>query len=123
MHHHSILSAFTTREKNRPEIACTIASKMVIYDNRTEVPFQQNGDGTYSGAQASILDGNRTATPHWRNHMPAEKKNAFADFSDFGSKFCDLFTGPTFYSTFANLDEKFRKKVMITVSIANNCTE
>jgi hypothetical protein len=55
--------------------------------------------------------------------MVTEEKNRFSSLSDFRSKFYSLFTGPTFYSTFKNLEEKLRKKVMITVSIANNCTE
>jgi len=55
--------------------------------------------------------------------MPIEETNRFSSLSDFRSKFYSLFTGPTFYSTFAKLDEKLRKKVMITVSIANNCME
>jgi hypothetical protein len=54
--------------------------------------------------------------------MPAVKTSTFTSLKDFNSKFSSLFTGPTFYSAFTNLDEKLRKKVMITVSIANNCT-
>jgi len=54
--------------------------------------------------------------------MRADKTSTFTSLSDFNSKFRSLFTGPTFYSTFTKLDEKLRKKIMITVSIANNCT-
>jgi hypothetical protein len=55
--------------------------------------------------------------------MATEERNRFSSLSDFRSKFYGLFTGPSFHSTFAKLDERLRKKVMITVSIANNCTE
>jgi len=57
------------------------------------------------------------------NDMATEERNRFSSLSDFRSKFYGLFTGPSFYSTFAKLDERLRKKIMITVSIANNCTE
>ncbi len=55
--------------------------------------------------------------------MPTEETSRFTSMSDFKSKFYSLFTGPSFYSAFTKLDEKLRKKIMITVSIANNCTE
>jgi precorrin-2 methylase len=55
--------------------------------------------------------------------MPADKTSTFTSLSDFKSKFYSLFRGPTFYSTFTKLDKKLRKKIMITVSIANNCME
>jgi hypothetical protein len=55
--------------------------------------------------------------------MPTEEANRFTSLADFRSKFYSLFTGPTFYSAFTKLDDKLRKKIMITVSIANNCTE
>ena len=55
--------------------------------------------------------------------MPNKETNRFSSLSDFRSKFYSLFSGPSFYSTFANLDKRLRKKVMITVSVANDCTE
>jgi hypothetical protein len=55
--------------------------------------------------------------------MPTDGTNRFTSLADFRSKFYSLFKGPGFYSTFTNLDDKLRKKIMITVSIANNCTE
>ena len=55
--------------------------------------------------------------------MATEETNRFSSLPDFRSKFYSLFKGPTFYSTFTNLDDRLRKKIMITVSIANNCTE
>ena len=48
-------------------------------------------------------------------------KLKFTSFSDFVQKLFRLFKGPTFLSTFINLDKKLREKIMITVSIANNC--
>jgi hypothetical protein len=55
--------------------------------------------------------------------MPEDKANRFSSFSDFKAKLSSMFEGPTFYSTFNNLDVKLRKKIMITVSIVNNCKE
>jgi len=55
--------------------------------------------------------------------MPENQDNKFTSLSDFKAKLSSMFEGPTFYSTFHNLDEKLRKKIMITVSIVNNCTE
>ena len=56
-------------------------------------------------------------------NMPEDKANKFASFSDFKAKLSSMFEGPTFYATFNNLDEKLRKKIMITISIVNNCKE
>jgi hypothetical protein len=55
--------------------------------------------------------------------MSESPKTAFTSLSDMREKFVDMFSGPTFSSTFAGLDKRLRKKIMITVSIANNCTE
>jgi hypothetical protein len=55
--------------------------------------------------------------------MSDERTKTFAGLSDLKSKFCDLFEGPSFYSAFTKLDDKLRKKIMIAVSVANNCTE
>jgi hypothetical protein len=46
----------------------------------------------------------------------------FNSLSDFNAKLAGLFKGPTFYATFGNLDKRLTKKIMITVSIVNNCT-
>jgi hypothetical protein len=55
--------------------------------------------------------------------MAEHQTSRFTSLSDFNAKFSNLFKGPTFYSAFTKLDRKLRKKIMITVSIANNCTE
>ena len=55
--------------------------------------------------------------------MSGDSKGAFTSLSDFSSKFTGLFQGPSFYSAFTNLDKKLRKKIMITVSITNNCSQ
>jgi len=46
----------------------------------------------------------------------------FNSLSDFNAKLNGLIKGPTFYSAFSKLDKKLTKKIMITVSIVNNCT-
>ena len=53
--------------------------------------------------------------------MTEFNKIKFTSFSDFIQKTYGLFKGPTFFSTFVNLDSKLREKIIITVSIANNC--
>ena len=55
--------------------------------------------------------------------MAEYQRSGFTSLSDFKAKLSSLFKGPTFYSAFTKLDRKLRKKIMITVSIANNCTE
>jgi len=55
--------------------------------------------------------------------MAEYHRSGFTSPPDFKEKFSSLFKGPTFYSAFTKLDRKLRKKIMITVSIANNCTE
>ena len=55
--------------------------------------------------------------------MPEVNTLAFTSASDFKNKFINLFKGPTFFSAFSKLDKKLTKKIMITVSIANNCVE
>ena len=46
----------------------------------------------------------------------------FNSLSDFNEKLNGLLKGPTLFSTFSKLDKKLTKKIMITVSIVNNCT-
>ncbi len=55
--------------------------------------------------------------------MAGSKTGTFTSFSDFNSKFYSIFKGPTFYSTFTRLDKKLRKKIMIAVSVINNCSK
>ena len=53
--------------------------------------------------------------------MSEVKMRPFTSYSDFKAKFYGLFKGPSFYLTFTNLDKKLRKKIMIAVSMANDC--
>jgi hypothetical protein len=54
--------------------------------------------------------------------MAEDQRSRFTSLWDFNAKLCSLFRGPTFYSAFTKLDRRLRKKIMITVSIVNNCT-
>lgn len=40
---------------------------------------------------------------------------------DFIGRFTDVFRGPTFIMTFLRVDRKLREKIMLAVSVANNC--
>jgi len=53
--------------------------------------------------------------------MSEIKKRTFASPLDFFSKFFAMFKGESILSTFFNSDPKFREKLLLTVSIANNC--
>ena len=53
--------------------------------------------------------------------MPEINKLKFTSLPDFIQKTYGLFKGPAFLSTFLNLDGRLREKIIITVSIANNC--
>ena len=55
--------------------------------------------------------------------MSEVNTTSFTSMSDFTDKLVSLFKGPTFYSAFSKLDKKLTKKIMITLSIANNCVE
>jgi hypothetical protein len=45
----------------------------------------------------------------------------FDSFPDFLKRMAGLFTGPTFISCFRNIDPVFREKLLLAVSIADNC--
>ena len=47
---------------------------------------------------------------------------SFTSFKDFNSKFFGMFKGPSFYSAFTKLDKKLVKKIMIAVSMTNECS-
>ena len=55
--------------------------------------------------------------------MSEVNTTAFTSASDFKNKLVNLFKGPTFYSAFSKLDKKLTRKIIIAVSIANNCVE
>lgn len=45
----------------------------------------------------------------------------FTSFSDFVRRFFDLFRGPTFLMTFLRVNGRLREKIILTVTVANNC--
>jgi hypothetical protein len=45
----------------------------------------------------------------------------FSSSYDFIKRLIDLFRGPSFISIFKKIDPVFREKLLITVSMANNC--
>ncbi len=45
----------------------------------------------------------------------------FTSSGEFFQTAVDMFRGPTFLGMLINVDGKFREKVILTVSFANNC--
>lgn len=45
----------------------------------------------------------------------------FYSLSDFFRRFLGLFSGPLFLSAFRGIDPVFREKLLLTVSMTNNC--
>jgi hypothetical protein len=45
----------------------------------------------------------------------------FTSALDFLARLADVFRGPTFLMTYLRVDPKFREKIMLAVSVANNC--
>ncbi len=45
----------------------------------------------------------------------------FESPGDFLFRFFSIFRGPTFLSTFRNVDPVFREKLLLVVSMANDC--
>lgn len=45
----------------------------------------------------------------------------FESLTDFFKRLADIFRGPTFISAFRRIDPLFREKLLLTVSMANNC--
>lgn len=55
---------------------------------------------------------------------PSMKNIAMRRFKtgfDFLARLADVFRGPTFLMTFLRVDPRLREKVMLAVSVANNC--
>lgn len=50
------------------------------------------------------------------------KMRTFRSFVDFFSGLWSIFKGPTFLMTFLKIDKKLREKILLTVSIGNNCS-
>ncbi len=53
--------------------------------------------------------------------MSGIQMRKFNSFADFLARMADLFRGPTFLMTFLRVDPRFREKVLLTVSVVNNC--
>ncbi|MDY6933351.1 MAG: hypothetical protein SVZ03_03915 [Spirochaetota bacterium] len=53
--------------------------------------------------------------------MTTIQKRTFLSFTDFIQRFGQIFKGPTFLMTFIKVDNRLREKILLTVSIANNC--
>ncbi|HNX25710.1 MAG TPA: hypothetical protein PKG60_16810 [Spirochaetota bacterium] len=51
----------------------------------------------------------------------ADNLPAFTSLYDFLKRFIDIFRGPMFISAFRKIDPVFREKLLLTVSMANNC--
>jgi hypothetical protein len=45
----------------------------------------------------------------------------FNSFLDFIIRLIDIFRGPTFIKVFRKINPVFREKLLLTVSMANNC--
>lgn len=46
---------------------------------------------------------------------------AFSSYRDLFVKGAAVFRGPTFIMTFIRIDPKFREKILLAVTVANNC--
>ncbi len=53
--------------------------------------------------------------------MTGITQRRFGSLRDFFARFGDVFRGPTFAMTFIRLDPRFRERIMLAVSVANNC--
>jgi len=47
--------------------------------------------------------------------------NTFSSFYDFIKRFISIFRGPSFITAYKTMDPKFREKILITISMTNNC--
>lgn len=45
----------------------------------------------------------------------------FSSFRDLLAKAGEALRGPTFFMTFLRVDPKFREKLLLAVTVANNC--
>jgi len=53
--------------------------------------------------------------------MGAIEMRKFRSFADFLARLADIFRGPTFLMTLLRVDPRLREKVLLAVSVANNC--
>ena len=49
------------------------------------------------------------------------KMRTFTSFFSFFSRLFDMFRGPSFHSAFKEIEDRLKEKVLLTVSISNNC--
>jgi hypothetical protein len=54
--------------------------------------------------------------------ISAIEKRSFESFADFFKKLIDIFKGPTFLMTFLKVDKILREKILLTISLSNNCS-
>jgi hypothetical protein len=45
----------------------------------------------------------------------------FRSYGDMAAKLAGLFRGPTFLMTFLRVDSKLREKILLSVTVINNC--
>ncbi len=50
-----------------------------------------------------------------------DQLTTFNSPADFLKRFADIFRGPMFISVFLKIDPVFREKLLLTVSMTNNC--
>lgn len=53
--------------------------------------------------------------------MNAITMRRFDSALDFLARLGDVFRGPTFLMTYLRIEPRFREKIMLAVSVANNC--
>ncbi len=53
--------------------------------------------------------------------MRQVQMRTFRSVADFLRRFVLLFAGPSFITTLLGVDAKFREKLLLTVTMANNC--
>jgi len=51
------------------------------------------------------------------------KARSFISIGDFFGKFFGIFRGPTFITTFKTIPARLREKILLTISVANNCAQ
>jgi len=55
--------------------------------------------------------------------MAEIRTRSFVSPIDFFGKFFSIFRGPTFFTTFKTIDARLREKILLTISVANNCAQ
>jgi len=55
--------------------------------------------------------------------MTGITSRSFTSPADFFGRFFEIFRGPGFRLTFSTIKARLREKILLTVSIANNCAQ